>query len=447
MKKRLRLTPAQIIVLSFFAMISLGALLLMLPISSRARVATPLETALFTATSAACVTGLIIQDTAQYWSAFGQTVIICLIQIGGMGVVTMAVVLMMFSGRKIGIKQRWIMQESISAPQVGGIVRMAGMILKTTLLVEGLGALLLALRFCPQFGLGRGLWYAVFHSISAFCNAGFDLMGANGAPFSSLTAYSADWLVSLVIVLLILVGGIGFGTWKDIGDYRMKLKRYRLQTKLILSVTLLLVGGGFLFMLLYEFAQPQWSGMSAGERAAAALFQSVTPRTAGFNTVGLNKLSPGGQLVTLLLMLVGGAPGSTAGGFKMTTLAVLALCVRAAFRGKESSEAFGRRIPDSAVRNAAALFILYILLFLGAGVFIACYEGLPLMPALFETASAIATVGLSLGITGQLSALSHVILILLMFFGRVGGLTLIYAVSAGERPDGARLPMEQVAIG
>lgn len=421
MKKRLRLTPAQIIVLSFFAMISLGALLLMLPISSRARVATPLETALFTATSAACVTGLIIQDTAQYWSAFGQTVIICLIQIGGMGVVTMAVVLMMFSGRKIGIKQRWIMQESISAPQVGGIVRMAGMILKTTLLVEGLGALLLALRFCPQFGLGRGLWYAVFHSISAFCNAGFDLMGANGAPFSSLTAYSADWLVSLVIVLLILVGGIGFGTWKDIGDYRMKLKRYRLQTKLILSVTLLLVGGGFLFMLLYEFAQPQWSGMSAGERAAAALFQSVTPRTAGFNTVDLNKLSPGGQLVTLLLMLVGGAPGSTAGGFKMTTLAVLALCVRAAFRGKESSEAFGRRIPDSAVRNAAALFILYILLFLGAGVFIACYEGLPLMPALFETASAIATVGLSLGITGQLSALSHVILILLMFFGRVGG--------------------------
>lgn len=324
---------------------------------------------------------------------------------------------------------------------------MAGMILKTTLLVEGLGALLLALRFCPQFGLGRGLWYAVFHSISAFCNAGFDLMGANGAPFSSLTAYSADWLVSLVIVLLILVGGIGFGTWKDIGDYRMKLKRYRLQTKLILSVTLLLVGGGFLFMLLYEFAQPQWSGMSAGERAAAALFQSVTPRTAGFNTVDLNKLSPGGQLVTLLLMLVGGAPGSTAGGFKMTTLAVLALCVRAAFRGKESSEAFGRRIPDSAVRNAAALFILYILLFLGAGVFIACYEGLPLMPALFETASAIATVGLSLGITGQLSALSHVILILLMFFGRVGGLTLIYAVSAGERPDGARLPMEQVAIG
>lgn len=447
MKKRLRLTPAQIIVLSFFAMISLGALLLMLPISSRARVATPLETALFTATSAACVTGLIIQDTAQYWSAFGQTVIICLIQIGGMGVVTMAVVLMMFSGRKIGIKQRWIMQESISAPQVGGIVRMAGMILKTTLLVEGLGALLLALRFCPQFGLGRGLWYAVFHSISAFCNAGFDLMGANGAPFSSLTAYSADWLVSLVIVLLILVGGIGFGTWKDIGDYRMKLKRYRLQTKLILSVTLLLVGGGFLFMLLYEFAQPQWSGMSAGERAAAALFQSVTPRTAGFNTVDLNKLSPGGQLVTLLLMLVGGAPGSTAGGFKMTTLAVLALCVRAAFRGKESSEAFGRRIPDSAVRNAAALFILYILLFLGAGVFIACYEGLPLMPALFETASAIATVGLSLGITGQLSALSHVILILLMFFGRVGGLTLIYAVSASERPDGARLPMEQVAIG
>ena len=447
MKKRVRLTPAQIVVLSFFLMIAVGAALLMLPFSTREGVSPPLETAVFTATSAACVTGLVIQDTAQYWSAFGQGVILCLIQVGGMGVVTMAVVVMMFSGKKIGLRSRWIMQESILAPQVGGIVKMARLILTITLAVEGAGALLLAFRFCPEFGLGRGIWYAVFHSVSAFCNAGFDLMGAKGSPFASLTDYRADALVSLTAILLILIGGIGFGTWKDFRDKRLHLRRFSLQSKLVLSTTLVLVGGGFLFMFLYEFRLPQWQSLGLGERALAALFQTVTPRTAGFNTVDLTALSPGGKLVTLALMLIGGASGSTAGGFKMTTVAVLLLCIASAFRGKDSTNAFGRRIPDQAVQNAAAIFILYLLLFLASGIFISCYEQLPLMSALFETASAIATVGLSLGITAQLSTVSHIILILLMFFGRVGGLTLIYAVASGDGADGARLPQERVAVG
>lgn len=446
MKKNRKLSPSQIIPLSFLAMIALGTVLLMLPFSTKDGMGAPLETALFTATSASCVTGLVLQDTARYWTLFGQLVILCLIQVGGMGVVTMAVIIGIFSGKKIGLKERWVMQESISAPQVGGIVRMTGMILRTTLIVELVGAVLLAISFCEQMGIGKGLWYGLFHSVSAFCNAGFDLMGTKEA-FSSLTAFAADPLVNVTVVLLILIGGIGFATWNDVKEFRFHVKRYSQQSKIILVTSLILLLGGFVFMFFYEFAQAQWSDMSLGQRALAALFQTVTPRTAGFNTVDLNAMSGPGQLMVLCLMLVGGAPGSTAGGFKMTTVAVLVLCVRAAFRGKESAEAFGRRVPDQSVRNAAAVFIIYILLFLGVGAAICCIDGVGLMPALFESASAVATVGLSLGITAQLSTISHVLLILLMFFGRVGGLTLIYAVSAGDGPTGARLPVGWITVG
>ncbi len=447
MKKIFRLRPAQIIVLCFFSLISVGTILLMLPISTRTHGGAPFETALFTATSAVCVTGLIIEDTAQYWTSFGQTVIILLIQIGGMGVVTMGVILMMFSGRKIGIRQRWIMQESISAPHVGGIVRMTGMILFTTMLVELAGAVIMAFRFIPQYGVGRGLWFSIFHAISAFCNAGFDLMGVNGEPFVSMTSYSADPLVCLTLAALIIIGGLGFMTWKDIKEYKFKFVRYSLQSKLILFTSALLLGGGFLFMFFYEFRQPQWAYMGAGERATAAVFQTISPRTAGFNTVDLNNLSSGGKIITILLMLVGGAPGSTAGGFKITTLAVVILCIRATYQGRENASAFGRRVSSQSMRNAAAIFTLYLLLFLTAGIFISCYDKVPLMAALFETSSAIATVGLSLGITSGLSTLSHFILICLMFFGRVGGLTLIYAVASGAGADGSRFPQEPVAIG
>lgn len=446
MKKNRQLSPAQIIPLSFLAMILLGTLLLMLPIATRDGRGAGLETALFTATSASCVTGLVLQDTAQYWTLFGQIVILCLIQIGGMGIVTMAVIISMFSGRKIGLKERWVMQESISAPQVGGIVRMTGMILKVTLAVELAGAALLALSFCRSMDVGKGLWYALFHSISAFCNAGFDLMGMEN-PCSSLTAFTGDAIVNITLVLIILIGGIGFATWSDVREYGFRISRYSQQSKIILVTTLVLVLGGFCFMFFYEFSLPQWAGLSLKQRGLAALFQTVTPRTAGFNTVDLNAMSGAGKLVMLCLMLIGGAPGSTAGGFKMTTIAVLLLCVRAAYRGRESAEAFGRRIPDKSIRNAAAVFMLYILLFVGVGIAITCIDGVGLMPALFEAASAVATVGLSLGITSQLSTISHLLLILLMFFGRVGGLTLIYAVSTGDGPTGARLPMGRVTVG
>lgn len=442
-----RITPAQIIILGFLFLILGGALLLMLPIASNGPGGASFFDALFTATSATCVTGLVVQDTAVYWSPFGQAVILLLIQIGGMGVVTVAVAVFMFSGRKISLKQRWVMQESISAPQVGGIVRMTGFILRTALVMEAAGAVLLALRFLPRFGLGKGLWYAVFHSVSAFCNAGFDLMGTPDVSYVSLTGYAGDPLVSLTIAGLIVLGGIGFLTWRDVGDHGFHLSRYRLQSKLVLAATAALLLGGFVFFLFYEFRLPQWRELQDGEQVLAAAFQAVTPRTAGFNTVDLTKLSQPGKLLMILLMLTGGAPGSTAGGFKVTTLMVLLLTVRGTLRRWENAQCFGRRLPDEVLRNAAVVVTLYLTLFLLGGVVICMADGISLMNALFESASAIATVGLSLEGTATLSAPSRMILIFLMYFGRVGGLTLICAVFTSTKKAAVQYPQEHVTVG
>ena len=446
--KPAKITPSQIIILGFLILIAAGTVLLMLPVSTREPGGASFLDALFTATSATCVTGLVVRDTAMYWSPFGQAVILLLIQIGGMGVVTMGMAIFMFSGRKISLKQRWVMQESIAAPQVGGIIRQTRFLLTGSLLIEITGAVLLAIRFCGQLGFGKGLWYAVFHSVSAFCNAGFDLMGTvRGSPFSSLTGYTFDPLVNVTACLLIVVGGLGFLTWRDVREHGCRLRSYRLQSKLILSTTAILLVLGFLYFFFYEFRQSQWAAMSEGQRLMAAVFQSVTPRTAGFNTVDLAAMSETSQLVTIFLMLVGGSPGSTAGGFKTTTLAVLLLSARAIFLHRDSAQCFGRRIHESALRNAAALFVIYLLLFLTGGCLIACIDQIPLMGALFESASAVATVGLSLGYTSTLSTVSRLILIFLMYFGRVGGLTMIYAVTANKTPSLSQLPQEQVIVG
>ena len=441
-----RITPAQIIILGFLFLIAVGTALLMLPVSTSGPEGSSFLDALFTATSATCVTGLIVQDTALYWSPFGQAVILVLIQIGGMGVVTMAVAIFIFAGRHISLKQRWVMQESISAPQVGGIVRQTQFILKTALAMEAVGAVLLALRFCPQMGV-KGIWYAVFHSISAFCNAGFDLMGVRSGPCSSLTAYTADGIVNIAIILLIVLGGIGFMTWQDFREHKWHLRAMRLQTKVVLSTTALLLVGGFLYFFLYEFQQPQWRGLSGSERVWASLFQAVTPRTAGFNTVDLSQMTPPSQLITILLMLVGGSPGSTAGGFKTTTLAVLLLTTAAVFRRRDTAHCFGRRLQDEAVHNTMALFVIYLLLAVTGGILICCIDGIPLMGALFESSSAAATVGLSLGYTAGLSAASRLSLIFLMYFGRVGGLTVIYAVTVKGTGKVSQFPQERLTVG
>ena len=442
-RKKRPITPAQIIISGFLLLILAGAFLLMLPCSTRGQGGASFMDALFTATSAACVTGLAVRDTALYWSPFGQLVILLLIQAGGMGVITVAVAIFMVSGRKISLKQRWVMQESISAPQVGGIVRLTGFILKAAFVMEALGAILLAIRFCPTYGLFRGLWFAVFHAISAFCNAGFDLFGA---PGGSLTGYAFDPLVTIPIMLLVMLGGLGFMTWHDAAQHRFHIRHYRLQSKLILVTTAALLLGGFLFFLWEFSSQPAWQAFSGPQRIQAALFQTVTPRTAGFATVDLSQLSPAAQTVTILLMLVGGSPGSTAGGFKTTTLALLLLNIRAVFRRRDAPQCFGRRIPDESVRSASALFMLYCLLFLTGGILICCIDQVPLMAAMFESASAIATVGLSLNLTAVLSPVSHLILIALMYLGRVGGLTLLYAV-VSPSVSVARFPEERVPIG
>ena len=329
------MTSFQVIIISFFCLILVGTLLLMLPISSRQRCVTSFPDAMFTAVSATCVTGLVVKDTATYWSLFGQAVILMLIQIGGMGVITIGLAIIRASGRKIGLRQRSTMQESISAPQVGGIVKLTGFILKTSLIIEMIGAALLAPVFCNDLGIAKGLWYSLFHSISAFCNAGFDILGTTEQTFPSLTGYIANPLINIVIMLLIVIGGIGFLTWDDFCTNKWNLKRYRLQSKIILVTTAVLILLPAIFFFLSDFA-----GFSMGKRILASFFQSVTLRTAGFNTADLGAMNDSSKAIMILMMLIGGAPGSTAGGMKTTTFAVLILNAFATFRSREDAGAF-----------------------------------------------------------------------------------------------------------
>ncbi len=440
-KQKRKLNPFQFMILGFAAVILVGALLLMLPIASRDGNVTPFNETLFTSTSAVCVTGLVVQDTATYWSAFGQALILILIQIGGLGVVTVTASFALLSGRKISLMQRSTMQEAIASPKMGGIVRLTSFILKMTFTFELLGALMMMPVFCRDFGI-KGIWMAFFHSISAFCNAGFDVMGTPEAPFASLTAYVGNPVINITIILLITIGGIGFLTWDDIRANKFHFKRYRMQSKVILVTSFLLVFFPALFFYLGKF-----TGLSTGNQVLAALFQAVTPRTAGFNTVDLTLLGGAGQIIIIILMLIGGSPGSTAGGMKTTTVAVLFANTAAVFRRKENAHFFGRRLSDDVIRSAATILVMYLTLFIGGGLVISIVEGLPISICLFETASAVGTVGLTLGITSQLGILSQIILILLMFFGRVGGLTLIYAALSGVNQTQSKLPQEKITVG
>lgn len=436
-----KLSSSQIIILGFAAVILAGSLLLMLPWATRNGRGAVFTDALFTATSAVCVTGLVVQDTAVYWSGFGQAVIAVLIQIGGMGVVTVAAAIAVFSGRRINLKERSTMQEAISAPRVGGIVKLTGFIIRTTLIFELLGALAMAPVFCGEFGLLRGIWYAVFHSVSAFCNAGFDLMGVK-SEYSSLTYFSGQPVVNLTVMALIAAGGIGFLTWEDIRTNRHHLRKYRMQSKVILTTTALLIVLPAAYFYFCEFAD-----VPLAERVWYSLFQSVTPRTAGFNTVDFGLISEKGLAVIVILMLVGGSPGSTAGGMKTTTLAVMLSAAASVFRRREHVHFFGRRIADDTIRDASTIFMMYLTLFLAGGFIISHAEGLPLFTCLFEAASAVGTVGLTLGITSKLGILSQLVLILLMYTGRVGGLTLIFSALSDERRNTSRLPQEKLIVG
>ena len=444
-KTRKHLSRFQIIIMGFAGVILLGALLLMLPISSSAGIVTPFNEALFTATSSVCVTGLIVRDTGSYWSTFGQIIIITLIQVGGLGVITMAIGYTKLSGKKVSLMQRTLMQESVSASHAGGIVSLTSFIFKMTIIFELAGAIIMMPVFVGDYGL-KGIWMSIFHSISAFCNAGFDILGTPDAKFGSLTSYATNPVISIVIPLLIIIGGIGFITWEDIGKNKWHIKKYRLQTKVILLTSILII---FIPMILFMLSE--YSDLPIGDNLLASFFQAVTPRTAGFNTTDLTKLSGVGRGVMIILMLIGGAPGSTAGGMKVTTFAVVLATSFAVFRHKKDTIFFKRRIDISVVRDACTILVMYLVLFIGGAMIISMVEGLPMGSCLFETASAVGTVGLTLGITPSLGIVSQIILILLMFFGRVGGLTIVYAAISRNRNSGKenlfKYPLEDVNVG
>ena len=440
-RRKRRLSSFQIIILGFAGVILLGALLLMLPISTTGGNVTPFNESLFTATSAVCVTGLVVQDTGSYWSTFGQAVILALIQIGGLGVITVAASFALLSGRKISLMQRSTMQDAISAPKVGGVVRLTQFILRGTFLIELLGAAAMLPVFCRDYGW-RGIWMAVFHSISAFCNAGFDILGTENNLYPSLTGYTGSPIINITIMLLIVIGGIGFLTWDDICEHKWHFHRYRVQSKVILVITgfLIVVPAAFFFFV-------DFSALPTGTQLLVSFFQSVTTRTAGFNTVALSAMSGASKGIMILLMLIGGAPGSTAGGMKTTTLGVLLANAVATFRQRDNAQFFKRRIDCNTVKTASTILTMYLTLFFGGGIFISVYEHLPLSDCLYETSSAVGTVGLTLGITPQLHIPSQIVLIILMYLGRVGGLTLIYATLSGKKTGNAKLPQEKITVG
>lgn len=443
--RNMLLTYTQIIALGFFIIILIGAVLLSLPIASNSGVATPFLNSIFTAVSATCVTGLVIYDTFTHWSIFGQVVILILIQVGGLGFMTIVTFFSIFLKRRIGLKERRLLMESASTLKIGGIVALIKKILFRTFIFESLGTVFLAIRFCPEMGFKRGIYNSLFHSVSAFCNAGFDLMGKYG-QFTSLTRYSGDIIINLTIISLVVIGGIGFFVWDDVTNNRLNFKKYQLHTKIVLTTTgFLIISGAILFFLFersYSFA-----GMNTKEMVLASLFQSVTPRTAGFNTIDISGLSESGNLLTIILMIIGGSPGSTAGGIKTTTLMVLILGTISSAKHTGNLSIFKRRLEDNALKRASSIAVIYIFASIISAMLICATQSFSLEQALFEVFSAAGTVGLSTGITPSLSSLSKIVVMFLMFGGRVGGLSIALVFAEKREVIPITRPVEKIIIG
>ena len=439
-KQNIRWNTMKILVIGFLSVIVLGAVLLWLPVSNEKPIS--FLDALFTSTTSVCVTGLVTVVPKYQFTIMGKIILLILIQIGGLGIIACITAFFMLLKRKITVKERIVIQEAYNMNSLGGLVGMVRRILFGTVVVEGIGAVFYAIQFSRDYGLVKGIWYGVFHSVSAFCNAGFDILGTTKNTFPSLLQYAGNALVNVVIMLLIIIGGIGFLTWEDVCTNTYHFRRYRLQSKIVLVTTAVLILLPSLFFFFWNF-----KNLAMEERLLASFFQAVTPRTAGFNTVDIGKMAEPAQTLIIILMLIGGSPSSTAGGMKTTTIAVLLLNAFATFRSKDTVSAFHRRIDNHVIRDAATLLMLYVMLFFGGGIAISMYEGLPLAECLYETASAVGTVGLTLGITPHLHMASQLILIVLMYLGRVGGLTLIYAVFSSRNKSKAKFPVEQITVG
>ena len=449
-KLRRGIKPINVLPLGFIVVILTGALLLMLPISSKDGSSLSLVNALFTATSASCVTGLVVVDTGTYFSLFGQIIILLLIQLGGLGIMTMSMILFGLTGRKISLHDRLSMAEGLGESRLQGVVRLARGALLVTGIFELVGAILLSIRFIPQYGVVKGLWYSLFHSISAFCNAGFDLIGG----YRSFTEFKADPYFLTVVMMLIVGGGLGFGVLLNVWRQR-DFRRLRLHSKMVLTGTAVLILFGMLSFLVIEYDNPNTIGpMPFFQKVLNSLFQSVTLRTAGFNTIDEFALRDASKGVSVVLMLIGAGPAGTAGGLKITTIFTLILAVRAYLRGRFDTVVFGRTISLDQVRRALTIFLFGLVFVMGMTIALSVVEqhktagALGIMNQLFETTSAFCTVGVSSGVTLESGTTLRIILILLMYAGRVGLLTVAMSlIEATTKEPVLHYPQEDIQIG
>ncbi len=440
-----RKSTTRLIASGFALIILTGALLLTLPIANRSGHGNLLNS-LFTATSATCVTGLIVADTYQNWTIFGQLVILCMIQVGGLGFMTIGAYISVLLKKRIGLQEREQLQESVNTLEIAGVVRLVKKIVQGAFCIEGLGAVLLACRFIPRFGAVRGIYFSIFHAVSAFCNGGFDLMGVNEA-YSSLVAFEGDIVVNLVVVTLILVGGIGFIVWDDVARHKWHFRKYLLHSKIVITTTLVLTVVGTVLFLITE-DQAAFAGMDPLEKFLGALFSSVTPRTAGFNSVDTAVLSNAGKVLTMVMMFIGGSPGSTAGGVKTTSMIVLLSYAGAMVLNREDINLFGRRLSDEVVKKANAVVIINSTLTIIATLVIMTLQ--PLLnfeDVLFEVLSAIGTAGMSVGITRDLNIISRVIIMVLMYCGRLGSLSFALIFAQKRISASVRQPQEKIIVG
>ena len=448
MIKKKSMNATRIVAGGFAAIILLGTLLLMLPFASKSGESAGFLNSLFTATSATCVTGLIPVDTGMSWTFFGQLVIIALIQLGGLGFMTVITMVSFLLRRRIGLSERLIMVSTLNLNDMDGVVRVVRHALIGTFTLEGAAAVLLSFRFVPQFGLLGGIWRGIFHAISAFCNAGFDLVGGKFGAFTSLEGYNDDPYVLCIIMALIVIGGLGFFVWEDIVRAR-SWKGLSLYSKMVLSITAALLLGGALFFFCAEYSNPETFGnMPVWQKALNAMFQSVTLRTAGFASFNQGGLKDSSIALSCVLMLIGGSSGSTAGGLKTVTAAVLLLGLRSNLAGREQVTIRGRAISYRKVMDAMTLALILLVLFLTGSIVISLADSVPYLHAAFETASALGTVGVTVGITPGLSPLSHVMLICMMYLGRIGVFSFSIAFLTRSRyPAKIKYPDLNVMIG
>lgn len=445
LKVKNRFSQSQYLVFGFISIILLGAVLLMTPFASRSGETTEFLDCMFTSLSATCVTGLVVVDTFTHWNVFGQIIILTLIQIGGLGFITIGVSFSLLLRNRIGLKTRGLMQESINSVQIGGMVKLTKKIIIGTAIIEGAGALILGIRFAFDFGFFKGMYYGVFHSVSAFCNGGFDLMGVRGA-YSSLSSYVADPLVNIVVCILIIVGGIGFVVWDDISINKLNFKKYSLHTKVVLITSFILVfcGAGIYYILEKNNTM---ANMNAGEKILASLFSACTARTAGFNTIDTGALTSASKIFTMALMFIGGSPGSTAGGIKTTTIFILVVLLWSEITNRRKTSIFKRRFGDEALKKAGTVFFLNLFLAVIACITILAVTSLPMDDILFEVFSAIGTVGMSTGITRELNSVARIIIMILMFCGRVGSLSFALSFLKKKKDPPVYYPKEEISVG